>query len=246
MAKDRTSASTNQKRRAQVHRPIRSVGRTSASTNQKRRAQAHRPIRSVPKGQHKRTNHQRVSRSREGATQPIRFVWQGALADASSHQKESSDQPTRSIDRSISDGLIWTDFLRTNFLSADPPSSRNCWISQPDPLIGVFRTDYLRTDFLWANFLSVRNPKIGPAHEWSQTTRVTRSPSPPEYDTSSKETVVNGGRSRSTHTCRTFTCAISRLRAKDVHCKHKSYIVRTSRFERISRLRAKAVRLRTH
>ena len=164
MAKDRTSALTNQKRRAQAHRPIRSVGRTSASTNHKRPAQAHRPIRSV--GHSASTNQKRPQGTaqayepshsftkQQGAAHPIRFVWQGALADASSHQKELSDQPTRSIDRSNSDGVIRTDFLRTNFLSADPPSSRNRRISQPDPSIGVFRTDYLRTDFLRANFPS--------------------------------------------------------------------------------------------
>ena len=56
-----------------------------------------------------------------------------------------------------------------------------------------------------------------------------------------------------TRKSRTFTCAISCLRAKSVrlrthsavHCTHKSYIVRTSRFERISRLRAQTYLVRT-
>ena len=104
----------------QAHRPIGTVGYKRINQSEASGEQAHRPIRSVPKGQHKRTNHQRVSQSREGAAQPIRFVWQGALTDALSHQKESSDQPTRSIDRSNSDGLSsdvmffgLTSFLRT-------------------------------------------------------------------------------------------------------------------------------------
>ena len=100
-----TSALTNQKRWANKRIDQSEASGTSALTNQKRRAQAHRPIRNVLKGQHKRTNHHRVSQSRESAAQPIRFVWQGALVDASSYQKELSDQPTRSIDRSNSDGL---------------------------------------------------------------------------------------------------------------------------------------------
>ena len=152
------------------------------------------------------------------------------MADASSYQKESSDQPTRSIDRINLDGVIRTDFLWINFLSADPPSSRNRRISQPDPSIGVFRTYYLRTDFLRANLLSVRNPKIGPANEWSQTARVTRSPSPPEYDTSSKETVGNGGRSCSKRKSCTFTCAISRLRAKVGLSRPQEVALRANRF----------------
>ena len=182
---------------------------------QKRRAQAHRPIRSVLKGQHKCTNHHIVSQSREGAVHPIIFVWQGALADASSHQKEAlaranqihrSDylrtdflradflrkdflwtDPPSSRNRRISQpdpsiGVFRSDYLRTVFLRTDPPSSWNRRISQPDPSIGVIRTDYLWTDFLRTNLLSVRNLKIGPAHEWSRTARVTQSPSPPEYD----------------------------------------------------------------
>ena len=163
MAKDRTSASTNRKRRAnkridqseasgeQAHRPIRSVGRTSASTNQK--------------------SFTKQRRSREGAAQPIRFRLAGSIGGRLVtpegqtffglisflrilHQVRTTDQPTRSIHRSNSDRLIRTDFLRTNFLSSDSPSSQKRRISQRDPSIGVIRTDYLRTDFLRANFVS--------------------------------------------------------------------------------------------
>ena len=193
MAKDSTSASTNQKRpqrtaQAQAHQPIRSVheGQLSASTNQKR-----------PRRTAKRTNQSQSFHEAEKArrsSNQIRLA--GSKADASSHQKEASARANR-IHRAdyLRTDFLWADFLRTDFLRTDPPSSRNRRISQPDPSIGVFRTDYLRTDFLRTNFLLVRKPKIGPAHEWSRTTRVTRSQSPPEYDTSSKETVGNGGRS---------------------------------------------------
>ena len=75
---------------------------------------------------------------------------------------------------------------------------------------------------------------------------------PTEYDTSSKETVGNGGRSRSTRTSRTFTCAISCLRAKDVHSTHKSLrahksLTRKSRTftYALSRLRAQTYLVRT-
>ena len=81
---------------------------------------------------------------------------------------------------------------------------------------------------------------------------MTRSPIPPEYDTSSKETFENGGRSRSKRKSGKFTCAISRLRAKDVHRTHKSLrahksLTRKSRTftYALSRSRAKTYVVRT-
>ena len=143
-----------------THRPIRSVGHkridqsealgTSASTNQKRWAQAHRPIRSVLKGQRKRTNHHIVSRSREGAAHPIRFVWQGALADASSHQKEPSDQPTRSIDQSILVGLF-SEGLSSDRLSSDGTSIKSESSDQPTRSIDRSISDGLSSDGLSSN-----------------------------------------------------------------------------------------------
>ena len=147
------------------------------------------------------------------------------------------------------------------------PKYSNRRISQPDPSIVVFRTDYLRTDFLRTNFLSVRNPKIGLAHEWSRTACVTRSPSPLEYDMSSKEAVGNGGGSRSSRKSRTFMCALSRntrksrtftcafsrtLYEKVVHCTQKSLRAHTSLTRKsrtftyaLSRLHAQTYLVRT-
>ena len=96
----------------QAQRPIRSVGRTIASTNQKRRVNKRRT--NHKRRAKRRTNQKRrankcidqsgalgkqlprpirrVSQSREEAEKaPLNqsdFVWQGALADASSRQKD--------------------------------------------------------------------------------------------------------------------------------------------------------------
>ena len=59
---------------------------------------------------------------------------------------------------------------------------------------------------------------------------MTRSTSPLKYDTSSKDTVGNGGRSRSTHKSRTFTYAISRYTRKI-----RTFTCAISRYTRKSR-----------
>ena len=86
----------------QAHRPIRTVGRTNASTNQK--------------------SFTKQRRSREGAAQPIRFHLAGSIGGRLVtpegrtffglisflrilHQVRTTDQPTRSLHRSNSDGL---------------------------------------------------------------------------------------------------------------------------------------------
>ena len=126
---------TNQKRRANDRldqseasgerspRPIRSVRRTIFSTNQK--------------------SFTKQRRSREGAAQPIRLRQAGSIGGRlvtpegrsffglisflpNLHQVRTTDHPIRSLHRSNSDGLIRTDFLRTNFVSSDySPSEKH-------------------------------------------------------------------------------------------------------------------------
>ena len=87
---------------------------------------------------------------------------------------------------------------------------------QPIRLLHRSNWDGLSLDGLSSDGLSFRSetPKIGTSHEWSRTACVTQSTIPLEYNTSSKETVGNGGRSRSTRKSRTFTCALSRYTHK--------------------------------
>ena len=103
-----------------MHRPIRRVGRTIALTNQK--------------------SFTKQRRSREGTAQPIRLRLAGSIGGRLVtpegrtffgliqflrilHQVRTTDQPIRSLHRRNSDGLIRTDFLRTNFVSSDSSPS---------------------------------------------------------------------------------------------------------------------------
>ena len=131
-------------------------------------------------------------------------------SDEPSIKSESSDQPIGFIGRTI----FGRNFFGRNFFGRTLHQVvivRSANRIHRSEYFG--RTIFGRT-FFGRTFLSVRNPKIGPSHEWSQTARVTRSTSPLEYDKSSKETVGNGGRSRSTRKSRTFTCALSRYTRK--------------------------------
>ena len=117
----------------------------------------------------------------------------------------------------------------------------------------VGRSEYLLTDFLWNQSETLKRVT---SHKWSRTARVTRSRSPNLV----QHVMKRDGRKRRkkslyaqkpyvyvrikslyaqipyvyVHTSRTSYAQV-------VHRTHKSYIVRTSCFKRISRLRAKAV-----
>ena len=221
-----------------MKQPIRSICQGQGHAKQ--------PIRSVCQGQVKRssqskafakdksivrTNQVAFTKKRRKAAHPIRFVWQEARrTPRHTRRKHRPDQLEPSV--GLSSVGLSSDGLSLDGPSSDGPSIKSESSDKPIGSIGriIFgRTIFGRT-FFGRTFLSVRDPKIGTSHKCSWTARVTRSTSPLEYDTSSKETVGNGGRSRSTRKSRTFTCALSRYTRKS-----RMFTCALSRYTRRSR-----------
>ena len=98
----------------------------------------------------------------------VRLSSDGLSLDGPSIKLESSDQPIGFISRTI----FGQTFFRQTLHQVRIVGSAN----------RIHRSEYFgRTifgrTFFGRTFLSVRNPKIGPSHEWSRTARVTRSTS---------------------------------------------------------------------
>ena len=138
------------------------------------------------------------SKSSEAANQkrsPRTSQSDGTIRSAHNRTIDQTDQSSRVHQDEKARRL--SNQIRLSGSKADASSYETEASTKPITAIGqiIFgRIIFGRTFFGWI-ILRSETPKIGTSHEWLRTARVTRSTSPLDYDTSSKETVRNGGRS---------------------------------------------------